>query len=155
TPASDADAVPGSIDTEIAALTLAIDRICEISDRICQAAGGQLNERASAILEEITGGRYNRIVIDDTAEIRIHTPSRVLGLNQLSGGTMQQIYFSLRMAAGELLGEDITLPVILDETFAMYDDRRLEAALRWLKNSGRQVILFTCQNREREILKRL
>ncbi|MCC8101598.1 MAG: AAA family ATPase [Clostridiales bacterium] len=152
---SGSDAVPGGIDTEIAALTLAIDRICEISDRIYQAAGGQLNERASAILEEITGGRYNRIVIDDTAEIRIHTPSRVLGLNQLSGGTMQQIYFALRMAAGELLCENITLPVILDETFAMYDDRRLEATLRWLKNSGRQVILFTCQNREREILKRL
>lgn len=154
-PISGSDAVSGGIDTEIAALTLAIDRICEISDRICQAAGGQLNERASAILEEITGGRYNRIVIDDTAEIRIHTPSRVLGLNQLSGGTMQQIYFALRMAAGDLLSENTTLPVILDETFAMYDDRRLEATLRWLKNSGRQVILFTCQNREREILKRL
>jgi len=155
TPVSDSGEVAGGIDTEIAALTLAIDRICEISDRIYQAAGGQLNERASAILEEITGGRYNRIVIDDSAEIRIHTPSRVLGLNQLSGGTMQQIYFSLRMAAGELLGENMTLPVILDETFAMYDDRRLEATLRWLKQSGRQVILFTCQNREREILKKI
>ena len=44
---------------------------------------------------------------------------------------------------------------ILDETFAMYDETRLEAALRWLKNSGRQVILFTCQKREIEVLKRL
>ena len=68
---------------------------------------------------------------------------------------MQQIYFALRMAAGELLGEGIELPLILDETFALYDDERLEAALRWLKRSGRQVILFTCQKREREILRRL
>ncbi|MCD7955432.1 MAG: AAA family ATPase [Lachnospiraceae bacterium] len=142
-------------DTEIAALTLAIDRICEISDGIFRTNGGRINEIASGILEQITMGRYNRIVLDDTAEVRIHTPERVLGLNQVSGGTLQQIYFALRMAAGELFMEKTTLPVILDETFAMYDDRRLEATLRWLKNSGRQVILFTCQSREREILKRL
>ncbi len=146
---------------EIEALTLAIDRICEVSDRIYQTNGGRLNEIASGILEQITCGRYNRIVMDDTAEVRIHTPSRVLGLNQVSSGTMQQIYFALRMAAGELFMENssnphrTSLPVLLDETFAMYDDRRLEETLRWLKKSGRQVILFTCQSREHEILNRL
>ncbi|MCC8137721.1 MAG: AAA family ATPase [Clostridiales bacterium] len=154
---------------EIEALTLAIDRICELSDRIYQANGNRLNEIASQILEEITCGRYNRIVMDDAAEVRIHTPSRVLGLTQVSSGTMQQIYFALRMAAGEVFAESrdagnradarypahSSLPVILDETFAMYDDHRLEATLKWLKKSGRQVILFTCQSREREILKRL
>ncbi|MCD7766786.1 MAG: AAA family ATPase [Lachnospiraceae bacterium] len=141
---------------EVEALTLAIDRICDISDRICRENGGRLNEIASEILEEITCGRYNRIVLDDAAEVRIHTPSRVLSLNQVSSGTMQQIYFALRMAAGELFTENqILLPVLLDETFTMYDDHRLEATLRWLKKSGRQVILFTCQSRERELLKKL
>ncbi|MCC8106934.1 MAG: AAA family ATPase [Clostridiales bacterium] len=149
------------LQMEIRALTLAIDRICEISDRIYQANGGRLNEIASEILEQITCGRYNRIVMDDAAEVRIHTPSRVLGLSQVSSGTMQQIYFALRMAAGEMFMENTSnphrtsLPVLLDETFAMYDDRRLEETLRWLKKSGRQVILFTCQSREREILKKL
>lgn len=142
-------------DAEIAALTLAIDRICELSSGIYAKSGGQLNEQASKILEEITEGRYKRIVLDETMEVRIHTASRVLGLHQVSGGTMQQIYFALRIAVGELLTGGRRLPVILDETFAMYDDARLEAALRWLKKSGRQVILFTCQKREREILESL
>ncbi len=142
-------------DTKLDALTLAIDRICEISDGIYRTNGGQLNEKASQILSEITGGRYNRITIDDTAEIRIHTPARVLGISQVSGGTMQQIYFALRMAAGELLCKEEPLPVILDETFAMFDDERLEDVLIWLKKSGRQAILFTCQTREHEILKRM
>lgn len=142
-------------DTEVAALNLAIDRLCELSADIYQKTGGKLNEVASDILREITGGRYQRIVLDDTASVRIHTPSRVLGLHQVSGGTMQQIYFALRMASGELLSGGANLPVILDETFAMYDDERLEAVLRWLKNSERQVILFTCQKREREIMRRL
>ena len=142
-------------DTEIAALNLAIDRICELTAGIYRQSGGTLNEHASRILKELTNGKYDRIVLDETGEVRIHTSSRVLGLHQVSGGTMQQIYFALRMAAGELICEGRSLPVILDETFALFDDRRLEAALRWLKNSGRQVILFTCQKREREILNRI
>lgn len=142
-------------DTEIAALTLAIDRICDLSSGIYAQSGRQLNERASEILAELTQGRYRRILLDETAEVRIHTPSRVLGLHQVSGGTMQQIYFALRMASAELLCGENRLPILLDEPFALYDDERLEAALRWLKNSGRQVILFTCQRREREILERI
>lgn len=142
-------------ETEIAALTLAIDRLCEISAEIYQKSGGRLGERASLILSEITSGRYQHIMVDDTMTVRIHTPERVLGLHQVSGGTLQQIYFALRMAAGDLLCGGAVLPVILDETFAMYDDRRLEAVLRWLRDSGRQVILFTCQKREREIMNRI
>lgn len=142
-------------ETEIAALTEAIDRICVLSSGIYAKSGGRLNQRASEILAGITQGRYRRIVLDETAEVRIYTPERVLGLHQVSGGTMQQIYFALRMASGELLGGERKLPVILDETFALYDDARLEAALRWLKKSGKQVILFSCQKREREILERL
>ncbi len=142
-------------DTEIEALGLAIDRICEISSGIFQTNGGALNEAASGILAEITCGRYTRIVMDETGEVRIHTPSRVLGLRQVSEGTMQQIYFALRMASGELFCKGTRFPVILDEPFAMYDEERLKAALSWLKKSGRQVILFTCQRREQEILEQL
>lgn len=146
---------PAGTDTELAAVTMAMDRICELSSGIYARSGGRLNERASEILCELTGGAYSRVILDETMEVRIYTPERVLGLRQVSGGTMQQIYFALRMAAGELLCAGLQPPVVLDETFAMYDDTRLEAALRWLKKSGRQVILFTCQKREREILARL
>lgn len=145
---------PVGVETELAAVTMAIDRICELSTGIYARSGGRLNERASEILNELTNGAYNRIILDEGMEVRIYTPERVLGLHQVSGGTMQQIYFALRMAAGELLG-GAQLPVVLDETFAMYDDARLASALRFLKKSGRQVILFTCQKREREILARL
>ena len=45
--------------------------------------------------------------------------------------------------------------VILDEPFAMYDEERLESALRFLSGCGRQVILFSCQRRELEMLSKL
>ncbi len=145
----------GAADTEIAALALAIDRICELTVGLFGPDGCGLNQRASEILREITKGRYERIVMDDTGSIRIHTPDRVLELCQVGSGTIQQIYFAVRLAAGELFGGGVKLPLILDEAFALYDDERLEAALRWLHRDGRQVLVFTCQKREREIMNRI
>lgn len=74
-------------------------------------------------------------------------------MEQVSQGTLEQIYFALRMAASELLYAE-QYPVILDDTFAFYDDVRLEQVLNWLAGCGHQVILFSCQNREEEIMKR-
>ena len=100
---------------------------------------------------EITEGRYTAISLDDQQQIRINTPERLLHVSQVSFGTMNQIYFAFRMASGEMLGAG-DLPLVLDEPFCMYDDERLAQVLAWLKSQGRQVILFTCQTREKELL---
>ena len=47
------------------------------------------------------------------------------------------------------------MPLLLDETFAMYDDMRLMQTLRVLKGLDRQVILFTCQHREMNFLEEM
>ena len=57
-----------------------------------------------------------------------------------------------RNAAAGFLSGDSEVPIILDEPFAMYDEKRLESALRILSGSARQVILFTCQSRELDML---
>ena len=44
------------------------------------------------------------------------------------------------------------LPVILDESFAFYDENRLKETLKWLAENRTQVLLFTCQKREEEAL---
>lgn len=142
-------------DQELDALDLAMVRIKELSERIYREAGTEFGRKASEILVQLTEGRYTQIALDEKMQVRINTPSSLLYLHQVSYGTMNQIYFALRIAAGELLGFGEPLPVILDEAFAMYDDKRLEAALRWLDRSGRQVILFSCQKRELEILERI
>lgn len=144
-----------SYDQEIEALDLAMLRIQELSAGIYREAGTEFGRKASEILAQLTEGRYTRIALDEKMQVRINTPSSLLYLHQVSYGTMNQIYFALRIAAGELLSFGEPLPIILDEAFAMYDDQRLEAALRWLDRSGRQVILFSCQKRELELLERI
>ena len=49
------------------------------------------------------------------------------------------------------------MPIILDESFAYYDDNRLENILNYLVNEyyNKQVIIFTCTKREIEILEKL
>lgn len=57
--------------------------------------------------------------------------------------------------AKELSSE--TMPIILDEAFAYYDEERLENILNYLHTEfiNHQIIIFTCTNREREILDKL
>ena len=47
------------------------------------------------------------------------------------------------------------VPIFLDETFAYYDDERLAATLKFINSVQNQAIIFTCTNRETEILEQL
>lgn len=46
------------------------------------------------------------------------------------------------------------MPIILDEAFAYYDEERLNNILKYLseKFKENQIIIFTCTDREKEIL---
>lgn len=136
------------------ALELAIQKIMELSKDVHQELSGKLNERASAILAEITAGKYEKLFVDEKLNMSLYTAGKRISIWQVSRGTIEQIYFALRMAAGEILYEE-EYPVILDDTFVFYDDKRLENTMRWLAKNKKQVIIFTCQKREQEILKRI
>lgn len=47
-----------------------------------------------------------------------------------------------------------SMPIILDEAFAYYDEERLENILKYLDEECKdnQIIIFTCTNREKQIL---
>lgn len=141
-------------EQEKKALELATDKLLELSEGVQQELSIRLNEKASKILKDITGGKYDMLLIDENLRMHLIKDGKKLSLEQVSRGTIEQIYFALRMAATELLYDE-EYPVILDDTFVYYDDVRLKNTLRWLKNHKKQVIIFTCQKREEELLKEL
>ena len=140
-----------NLEQKKAALELAAERMQEVSGDVRKETGNRLAKRAAEILGELTDGRYTRIFIEEGLEISIFDGIRKIPIHMMSRGTIEQIYFAVRMAASEILYEE-PLPIILDDTFAYYDDKRMEAALRWLAGQKKQVLLFTCQNREKEAL---
>ena len=93
--------------------------------------------------------------ISDKMEVTVYSQNRGCSPRQLSTGTLEQIYFALRMSLGEIMSKEETMPFLLDETFSGYDEKRIREALRWLGNQNRQVILFTCQKREMEYLEEM
>lgn len=133
------------------AIEFAIQRMTQISKSVHQEVGTKLNEKAGEILGEITNGKYTQLFVDDRLDISVFSENRKIPAARLSRGTVEQVYFSVRMAASELLYEE-EYPVILDDTFAYYDEERMKAAIRWLAEHKKQVLLFSCHKREKEAL---
>lgn len=136
------------------AIDKAARRLKEVSFDMQRQMSRDLNKRASQMLREITGGEYSRLVMEEKMQASVMKGERKIPLERVSCGTSEQIYFALRMAAADLLYEE-DFPLMLDDTFAFYDDVRLENTLRRLGERKGQTLLFTCQEREREILERL
>ena len=112
----------------------------------------KFNQSLSKNIEKISDGKYKNIIINDQITVELDD-GRYVPAESLSIGTVEQIYLSLRLAIMNEISKE-KLPVMLDEAFAYYDDQRLEAALDFLNKIDNQVILFTCTNREKEILEK-
>ena len=68
-------------------------------------------------------------------------------LENLSSGTIDQAYLSLRIAISKLICKN-QVPLILDDTLVRYDLKRMENALEFFKNNEEisQTIIFTCHD---------
>lgn len=142
-----------TLDEEIMGIQLAIDTIETISAGMQVDIEKEMRMQISAILKELTKGRYKTVDITQDQNIGLNTEDKYINLEQTSRGTIEQVYFALRMAVGNILCDQEPLPVLLDDVFAMYDEERLTSALHWLDQNKEQTLIFTCHRREEELLK--
>ncbi|MGN9165919.1 ATP-binding protein [Tissierellaceae bacterium HCP3S3_D8] len=144
------------LDDKRESIELARDTIENISKDIHRQFAPTINEKVGKIIENITGGKYRGVKIDDKLGMRIVDPitREIIGIDSLSGGTIDQLYFSLRFGIIDSI-KNQRLPLILDDCFIQYDDNRLKNMIKFLvdESQRRQIILFTCHRRENEILK--
>ena len=142
------------IQEELDAIDLAQDTMTTLSTSIRDSFGLYLNKTASELIGGITGNIYSSMSIDENLNIFMNTPTRLVPIEQVSSGTMDQIYLAVRLAAAKLVqnGRD-TMPLIFDDSFVLYDDERLKTALKWLVSAyDSQIIIFTCHQREAQLL---
>ncbi len=129
----------------------------ELASKVKVMFGTHLNKRSSEFIAGLTNGNYDSLNVDDSLNITINTEDRTVDIDKVSGGAMHQIYLAVRLATAELIqGKNEPLPLIFDDCFTMYDDDRLESALKYLsENYKGQIIIFTCHTRENDILDKL
>lgn len=142
------------IREEITAIDLALETMTELSATIRDSFGLYLNKTASELISGITGGIYDSMSVDESLNVFMNTRTRLVPVEQVSSGTMDQIYLALRLAAAKLIQpEGDYMPLIFDDSFVLYDEDRLHTALKWLKKAyPGQIIIFTCQQREAQMM---
>ena len=142
------------IREEITAIELAQETLTELSSSIRDSFGLYLNKEASDLVGGITGGIYDSLSIDENLNVFLNTKRKLVPIEQVSSGTMDQVYLALRLAAAKLLqGDGEPFPLIFDDSFTQYDEERLRTALKWMaKAYGGQMLIFTCHKRESQIL---
>lgn len=139
---------------------IAAEKITKISDSIKGDFMPLLKRSISDNFAYLTGGKYNEVVIDEDMNITVlseDNKDRNIDLESLSGGTLDQLYLSLRIALSNILSGNQNIPLIFDDSFVQYDSKRLNKSIEMLarESERRQVILFTCQEREAETAKQM
>ena len=116
----------------------------------------RIARRAGEFLSRLTGGAYSRVTInEDLSILTARQGEAALRSPQWrSEGTGDQMYLALRLAVWEVLSPDS--PLILDDALVRFDQGRMEKAMDLLTDLGRdrQILLFSCQEREKTYLNR-
>lgn len=116
----------------------------------------KFTENLSYTISKITNSKYKKVMFNETEGLIVELENGdYIPVNRFSVGTIDQLYLSLRLSMIDELSNE-KVPILLDEAFAFYDDSRLENILLYLNNEfkDRQIIIFSCTNREKNILEK-
>lgn len=113
-----------------------------------------LAKRAGVYMERMSRGRYEKLSVDENFEILMKAKGsgHYYPPEKFSTGTEDQLYFAFRLALADHLAGGRSLPLLLDDAFINFDDKRTAEALSLLRErseeaGGSQVLLFTCHRR--------
>ena len=143
-------------------INLTIENLEQAYEEMKNTITPKFTNNLSKNINQISSGKYNKVSInDETGMIVENSRGEYINANNLSTGTIDQLYLSLRLSMLEDLSKE-SLPIILDETFAYFDNTRLENAINYLikltqedeNYKNHQVIIFTCTDREKQILEK-
>lgn len=140
---------------EITAIEEAKNEIEDIAKEIRGSFGKKINERASYYMDKITNGKYSSLSIDEHLNISVNSKKTLVSASKLSKGTVEQVYMALRLAAADIIFQDDKKPILLDDAFAMYDNKRMGNTLKFMSENMEQVILFSCHTREKVMADKL
>ena len=151
------------LEQEKKVLQLAYQTLEEARKQVEEDIAPRLKPFVSKWIGQITNGRYQEcnILPDRGFELHFFEPKtgKSIPVSYLSRGTIDQMYFALRLAIIQFYSEQrkgTYLPLFLDDSFAHFDNARLRAMLKILHHFSKkhQIFLCTCHDRERRIMEK-
>lgn len=139
------------------ALDAALEALAEAEEELRSRFSPALSRKTAELFIRLTDGKYDDLVLDDSLSASVRLGGEIVyhDVSFLSRGARQQLYLALRLALCTLLPAQEPCPLILDDALLSFDDERLRTALDVLSELAveRQILLYTCQKRERKLLK--
>ena len=135
-------------------IVLAKKLLSRAYDNMKNSVSPVFTKKLSSNIETITKGKYCKLTFNDEQGLIVELENgNYIPAERLSIGTIDQLYLSLRLAMLDEISNE-KVPIILDEAFAYYDNERLKNILLYLLEefNDRQIIIFTCTDRETNIL---
>ncbi len=141
-------------NSEYAAISLARELLAACSEEFSRELTPKIAARAEEIFTRLTSGRYGELHLTRDLDASVVPAGEAVArkLLYLSRGASDQAWLSVRLALSETVFGEESVPLVLDDVLAMYDDSRAETALSFLAQEAqkRQIILFTCRRRDAE-----
>ena len=135
------------------ALEMAQDALRDATTSLQRRFAPRIAKRAQELFGKLTGGRYQRLTLTEDFSVNASAENEdtMRSAQWRSDGTMDQLYLALRLSVAEELTPEA--PLVLDDALVRFDDTRLAEALNILRETAenKQVILFTCQGREKNL----
>ncbi len=140
---------------EFDALAAAMDALTQANSQLQERFSPELNRLTGQYMARLTREKYPAVSLTRELEGFVREGDGVLPRSALylSRGTADQLYLALRLAVCRLCLPEKP-PILLDDALTSFDDSRLEGALEllWELSGEQQLLLFSCQKREGEVL---
>ena len=138
-----------SYSFEWAALKLAAESLEETKKTYHKKYMKDVISKATEYFKIITNKKYINIfppINDSLFTVETHNYTR-FKINQLSQGTIDQLYVSIRLAISSVMSEKHAVPFIIDDAFVHFDHKREQAMLNLLTKicEDQQILFFTCK----------
>jgi uncharacterized protein YhaN len=139
------------------AIDCALDALETAKTELQRRFAPRIAQRAGYFLGRLTGGVYDRIQIGEDLSVQAarNNETTLRSPQWRSEGTGDQMYLALRLAVWEVLAPEC--PIVLDDALIRFDQERMERAMDLLQelSEKRQILLFSCQEREKEYRNRM
>lgn len=142
-------------ESEITSIELAMDLINKSINKLHKNFIPRINKKVSEMMAYSTKYK-DRFRVDENLAVSIYDGVKFYEQKHLSSGTFDLLSVFIRISVlEELMGLDYLM--ILDDCFVQLDDVRYKKCLDLLFkiSNNNQIILFSCQNRDEQLLNEL